>query len=157
GVDDEGGRRVELRGEGLRCCRKFGLKVAQDFFPDLLLELFSVLSGRWRRDRCRWRHRGSRRGTEFLNRFLLLPYLFLHLAHLFLHGLQVAPQLLSRRVRSAGLAERSLGKYVRRKQTHRANNEPLCDASHTFLLCNILVTPPNVPRTTSDTREGAAS
>src|SRR5262249_14415007 len=102
GVDDEGDRRVELRGEGLRCGRKFGLKVAHDLFPYLLLELFAVAGGRWRRYRLshrwsrRWRryrlsYRWSRGGTEFLDGFLLLPYLFLHLAHLFLHDLKITP------------------------------------------------------------------
>ena len=67
------------------------LNFPQDLFAHLLLELFAVARGRWRRDRCRERHRGSRRGTEFLDGFFLLPDFVLHLPHLFLHGLQIAP------------------------------------------------------------------
>src|SRR5713101_5621269 len=45
-VDNQADRRVELRGEGLACRRELRLNVAQDFFPYLLLELFSVARGR---------------------------------------------------------------------------------------------------------------
>src|SRR5438874_8126550 len=88
GVDNETDRRVKLRGEGLARRRECGLEVAQDLFPDFLLELFAVASSRWRRHS---RHRRSCRGTELLDGVFLLPYLVLHLPHLFLHSLKVAP------------------------------------------------------------------
>src|SRR5712691_10417735 len=88
-VDNQANCRVKLRGEGLTRRRELRLDVTQDLLPDFLLELLSVACSRWRGYRCS--HRWSCRGTEFLNRFLLLPYLFLHLPHLFLHSLKVAP------------------------------------------------------------------
>src|SRR2546425_5903906 len=148
-VDNQANCRVELGGEGLTRRCELRLNIAQDLLPHLLLELFAVARSRWRRDRCH--HRRSRGGTEFLNRVFLLPYLVLHLLHLSLHDLKVAPQLLGRRIRWTGRAGRSLGKGVRRAQTHRANNEPLDNASHAFLLWHILHTPPPHAQTASGT------
>src|SRR5712691_10504737 len=57
-VDNQANCRVELRGEGLIRRRELRLDVAQDLLPHLLLELFSLARGRWRRYRCH--HRRSR-------------------------------------------------------------------------------------------------
>src|SRR5437870_9355045 len=84
-VDNQANCRVELGGEGLTRRGELRLNIAQDLFPDLLLELFAVARSRWRRGRCD--HRRSRGGTEFLNRVCLLPYLVLPLLPLLLPDL----------------------------------------------------------------------
>src|SRR5262249_31256089 len=64
-IDNETDRRIKLGWEGLTRRREFGLDVAQDLLPHLLLELFSVAGSRW----CRWRGRHRGRcggGTELL-------------------------------------------------------------------------------------------
>src|SRR3989442_1217571 len=70
-VDNQANCRVEQRGKGPIRRRELRLEVAQDLFPDFLLELFAVPSTRWRRHRCRPRR--SCRGTRPLGGAVRIP------------------------------------------------------------------------------------